>query len=218
MNVLVTGCNRGIGLELCRIYKERGDQVFGVCRTSSDELGKLGIEVIDGVDVSDEGGIDRLKKLLGDQPIDILLNNAGMLKSDNFDSLDFDGMVEQFRVNSLGPLRVTQALANNLHEGSKVAIVSSRVGSIADNSSGNYYGYRMSKSAVNMAGMNLRHDLEPRGIAVGLLHPGLVATEMTGGQGIKPEDAASGLVARIDELNLENTGGFWHAEGYTLPW
>ena len=127
-------------------------------------------------------------------------------------------MIEQFRVNSLGPLRVTQALADNLHEGSKVAIVSSRVGSIADNSSGNYYGYRMSKSAVNMAGMNLRHDLEPRGIAVALLHPGLVATEMTGGQGIKPVDAASGLVARIDELSLENTGGFWHAEGYVLPW
>lgn len=218
MNVVVTGCNRGIGLELCRIYKERGDQVFGVCRTLSDELEKLGIEVIDGVDVSEESGIVRLKKALGDQPIDILLNNAGILRSDSFDSLDFDGMVEQFRVNSLGPLRVTQALVNNLHEGSKVAIVSSRVGSIGDNSSGNYYGYRMSKSAVNMAGMNLRHDLEPRGIAVALLHPGLVATEMTGGQGIKPEDAANGLVARIDELNLENTGSFWHAEGYALPW
>lgn len=218
MNVVVTGCNRGIGLELCRIYKERGDQVFGVCRTLSDALEKLGIEVIDGVDVSEESGIVRLKKALGDQPIDILLNNAGILRSDSFDSLDFDGMVEQFRVNSLGPLRVTQALVNNLHEGSKVAIVSSRVGSIGDNSSGNYYGYRMSKSAVNMAGMNLRHDLEPRGIAVALLHPGLVATEMTGGQGIKPKDAANGLVARIDELNLENTGSFWHAEGYALPW
>jgi NAD(P)-dependent dehydrogenase (short-subunit alcohol dehydrogenase family) len=218
MNVLVTGCNRGIGLELCRIYKERGENVIGVCRTVSSELTDLGIQVIDGVDVADERGVGRLKEQLGDQPLDILLNNAGMLKSDSFDSLDFEGMVEQFRVNSLGPLRVTQALADNLHEGSKVAIVSSRVGSVADNSSGNYYGYRMSKSAVNMAGMNLRHDLEPRGISVALLHPGLVATEMTGGQGIKPHEAASGLVARIDELTLENTGGFWHAEGYTLPW
>jgi NAD(P)-dependent dehydrogenase (short-subunit alcohol dehydrogenase family) len=218
MNVLVTGCNRGIGLELCRLYKERGDQVIGVCRSASSELTGLGVRVIDGVDVSDERGIDRLKEALGDQAIDILLNNAGILRGDRFDSLDFDGMIEQFRVNSLGPLRVTQGLAENLHEGSKVAIVSSRVGSIADNSSGNNYGYRMSKSAVNMAGMNLRHDLEPRGIAVALLHPGLVATEMTGGQGIKPVDAASGLVARIDELNLENTGSFWHAEGYALPW
>jgi len=218
MNVLVTGCNRGIGLELCRIYKERGDEVIGVCRTTSSELTGLGVRVIDGIDVSEEQGIGKLKEALGNQPIDILLNNAGILRSDSFDSLDFDGMIEQFRVNSLGPLRVTQGLVDNLHEGAKVAIVSSRVGSIADNSSGNYYGYRMSKSAVNMAGMNLRHDLEPRGIAVALLHPGLVATEMTGGQGIQPFDAASGLVARIDELSLENTGGFWHAEGYALPW
>lgn len=217
-NVLVTGCNRGIGLELCRIYKERGDDVIGVCRTQSDKLNDLGIRVIDSIDVSESAGVARLKEALGDQPLDILLNNAGILRRDEFENLDFDGIVEQFRVNSMGPLRVTQALLGNLHEGSKVAIVSSRVGSIADNTSGNYYGYRMSKTAVNMAGMNLRHDLAPRGIAVGLLHPGLVATEMTGGQGITPAESAAGLVDRIDELNLENTGSFWHAEGHVLPW
>ena len=217
-DVLVTGCNRGIGLELCRIYKERGDRVIGVCRTSSPDLDELGIRVIDGIDVSENGGVQKLKASLGDQPIDILLNNAGILRRDNFDNLDFDAMIEQFRVNALGPLRVTHALVDNLHEGSKVAIVSSRVGSIGDNSSGNTYGYRMSKAAVNMAGMNLRHDLEPRGIALALLHPGFVATGMTGGQGGSAVTAATGLIERIDELSLENTGGFWHAEGYTLPW
>lgn len=216
--VLITGCNRGIGLELCRNYKERGDQVIGVCRNASPDLIELGIRVIEGIDVSDSESINALKTALEDQSIDILLNNAGILRSDNLENLDFDAMVEQFRVNSLGPLRVTHGLINNLHKGSKVAIVSSRVGSVEDNSSGNHYGYRMSKAAVNMAGMNLRHDLEPLGIAVALLHPGFVATDMTGGQGITPAKSAAGLVERIDELDLENTGGFWHAEGYTLPW
>ncbi len=127
-------------------------------------------------------------------------------------------MVLQYRVNTLGPLRVTEALRDNLAAGSKIAIVTSRVGSIADNSSGGYYGYRASKTAVNQVGTNLMHDLKPLGIAVGLLHPGLVATEMTGGQGISPAKSASGLIQRIDELSMENTGGFWHAEGYELPW
>ena len=83
---------------------------------------------------------------------------------------------------------------------------------------GGYYGYRASKTAVNQIGTNLKHELKPRGIAVALLHPGLVATEMTGGQGVSPAESARGLIERIDALNLENSGGFWHAEGYTLPW
>jgi len=218
MNIVVTGCNRGIGLELCRIYKDRGEQVTAVCRSSSAELDALGVRVIDGIDVADSEGVKKLRDALGDYPIDVLLNNAGILRGDNFDSLDFDAMLEQFRVNSLGPLRVVHALADNLHKGAKVAIVSSRVGSIADNSSGNNYGYRMSKAAVNMAGMNLRHDLGSRGVAVALLHPGLVATEMTGGRGIEPSAAAAGIIDRIDELTSDTSGGFWHAEGYTLPW
>ncbi len=127
-------------------------------------------------------------------------------------------MVEQYQVNTLGPLRVVEALLDNLSAGSKVAIVTSRVGSIGDNSSGGNYGYRASKAAVNQVGMNLKHELAPRGIAVALLHPGLVATDMTRGTGIDPADSATGLIDRIDELNLENTGTFWHAEGYELPW
>lgn len=160
----------------------------------------------------------RLKSAIGDQRVDLIINNAGILRSDKLGELNYDEMTEQFRVNTLGPLRVTEALLDNLVEGSKVAIVTSRVGSIDDNSSGGYYGYRASKTAVNQIGTNLKHDLLPRGIAVALLHPGLVATEMTGGQGIAPADAATGLIQRIDELNLENSGGFWHAEGYVLPW
>jgi len=216
--VLVTGCNRGIGLQLCTQLHARGDEVIGVCRSASPEVSALGIRLIEGIDVSVAGDISALAKALHGESIDILINNAGILRSDRLESVDYDVMLEQFRVNTLGPLRVTQALLPNLHEGSKVAIVSSRVGSIEDNSSGNDYGYRVSKVAVNMVGTNLRHDLEPKGISVALLHPGLVATDMTGGSGVTPARSAKGLIERIDELDLENTGGFWHAEGYRLPW
>lgn len=216
--VLITGCNRGIGLELARQLQKRGDDVIGVCRSSNDELDALGIRVVDGIDVADADSVAALKAAIGDEPIDILINNAGILRRDSFGELDYDGMLEQYRVNALGPLRVTEALAVNLHEGSRVAIVTSRVGSIEDNGSGGNWGYRASKTAVNMIGMNLKHELGPRGIAIALLHPGLVATEMTGGTGISPADSAAGLIARIDELSLRNSGTFWHAEGYKLPW
>ncbi|MDH5619920.1 MAG: SDR family oxidoreductase [Gammaproteobacteria bacterium] len=215
---LVTGCNRGIGLELVTQLHARGDAVIGVCRHTSDELGQLGIRVIDGIDVARGPSVAALSDAVGDEPLDILINNAGILRSDRFGELDYADMLEQYEVNALGPLRVTEALADNLRAGSKVAIVTSRVGSIEDNGSGGNWGYRASKTAVNMLGRNLVHEMRPRGIAVALLHPGLVATDMTGNRGITAEVSAQGLIARIDELNMENTGGFWHAEGYTLPW
>jgi NAD(P)-dependent dehydrogenase (short-subunit alcohol dehydrogenase family) len=215
---LITGCNRGIGLQLATQLDARGDKVIGACRSSNDELSKLGIEIIEDVDVANGDSVANLRTNLADQPIDVLINNAGILLRDEFGSINYEDMSKQFEVNTLGPLRVVEALRDNLSEGSKVAIVSSRVGSIADNGSGGYYGYRASKTAVNQVGMNLMHDLKPLGIAVGLLHPGLVATEMTNGQGISAAESASGLIQRIDELNMENTGGFWHAEGYVLPW
>lgn len=216
--ILITGTNKGIGLQLCSQLSERGDEVIALCRTASPELKALGIRIIEGIDVGDTASVGKLKEELGDQHLDVLLNNAGILLGDTFGSLDYDQMMEQYRVNTLGPLMVTEALAGNLSGGSKVAIVSSRVGSIDDNGSGGMYGYRASKTAVNQLGTNLKYELAPRNIAVILLHPGLVATEMTGGQGITPEQAASGLIQRIDDLTLETSGTFWHAEGYQLPW
>ena len=215
---LITGCNRGIGLELARQLAARGDTVIGVCRNPSSEATELGLRIIDNVDVAEAAGTERLCNALDGLPIDILINNAGVLMGDTFGDLDYDAMLHQFKVNSLGPLRVTEALSSNLTRGSRVAIVSSRVGSIEDNSSGGYWGYRTSKAAVNMIGANLAHELRPRGIAVALLHPGLVATDMTNGQGVMPSEAARGLIERVDELTLENSGSFWHAEGYKLPW
>ncbi len=215
---LVTGANRGIGLELCQQLTARGDDVIAVCRSRSVALDALGARIVDGVDVSLAEGIAHLRDALAGQSIDLLVNNAGILIPDNLNNLDFDNLTEQFRVNSLGPLRVTHALLGNLRPGAKVAIITSRMGSIADNGSGRSYGYRMSKAAVNMAGMTLSRDLQDTGIAVVILHPGMVATQMTGGRGIKPADSARGLLERIDELTMDATGTFWHAEGYPLPW
>ena len=217
--VLITGCNRGIGLHLARQLVERGDGVIGVCRTASDELRATGARIVEGVDVGQGEAMTVLKEAIGDERIDVLINNAGILRRDyDLGQIDYDTMLEQYRVNTLGPLRVTEALLNNLDDGSKVIIITSRVGSIDDNASGGNYGYRASKTAVNQVGTNLKHDLKPRGVAVALLHPGLVATDMTGGTGIDPADSAAGLIARIDALTLESSGGFWHAEGYELPW
>lgn len=216
--ILITGCNRGIGLQLATQLNDRGDTVIGVCRTPSDELSRLDIRIIAGIDVSDGESITSLKAELGDEPIDVLINNAGIFLGDEFGALDYNDMLAQFNVNTLGPLRVTEALRNNLAEGSKVAIVSSRVGSIADNLSGGYYGYRASKAAVNQVATNLVHEFKPKGIAVAVLHPGLVATDMTDGEGITPAESARGLIQRIDDLTIDTTGGFWHAEGYMLPW
>jgi len=217
--ILVTGANRGIGLALCRQLSERGDAVIAACRHSNPELDGLGVRVIDGVDVTDDASVAALRDALGDEKIDVLVNNAGILRSDTLDTVDYDDMIDQYQVNTIAPLRVTRALLDNLAEGARVAIVTSRVGSIADNGSGNNYGYRCSKTAANMVGMNLHHDLSPRGIAVGLLHPGYVATDMTGGAGnATPMESARGLIQRLDELNLGNSGRFWHAEGYELPW
>jgi NAD(P)-dependent dehydrogenase (short-subunit alcohol dehydrogenase family) len=217
--VCITGASRGIGLELARQYRDRGGQVVAACRQAADELKKLDVEVVEGVDVTDEAAVSKLAKAVGERQVDILVNCAGVLSDESLADLDFDRIRYQFEVNSLGPLRVTAALRENLEPGSKVAIVTSRMGSIEDNTSGGRYGYRMSKCAVNMAGRSLAHDLKEAGIAVAVLHPGFVRTDMTGHQGlVDPPESAAGLIARIDELTLESSGGFWHANGERLPW
>ena len=216
---LVTGSNRGIGLELCRQLKGRGEDVIAVCRARSTELDALGVRVEAGVDVTSDESVNALADHIEGRRIDLLINNAGILTGESLENLDFDRIRKQFEVNSLGPLRVTARLLGNLGEGSKVAIITSLMGSMTDNTTGGRYGYRMSKAAVNSAGLSLARDLEGHGISVAILHPGFVRTEMTGGQGnVAPETAAAGLLQRIDGLTLKNTGGFWHAEGRKLPW
>jgi NAD(P)-dependent dehydrogenase (short-subunit alcohol dehydrogenase family) len=218
--VLVTGCNRGIGLEFCKQLTERGDEVIAVVRGASPALRDIPqIKIIEGVDVSRQEDVQRLAQELEGVELDLLINNAGILRSETLEDLDFDSIRQQFEVNTLGPLRVTAALRANLKEGSRVGIVTSRMGSIADNTSGSRYGYRISKAAVNMAGVSLSHDLKPDGVAVALLHPGFVRTDMTGNNGmIDPPESVSGMLARLDALTLETSGGFWHTNGEQLPW
>jgi NAD(P)-dependent dehydrogenase (short-subunit alcohol dehydrogenase family) len=217
---LITGANRGIGYEYCRQLKERGNKAIAVCRTASQDLKDLGVQVEEGIDITSDASVADLRDRLGDSTIDVLINNAGILKEESLEDLDFDSIREQFEVNAIGALRVTHALLPNLKAGSKIVLMTSRMGSIADNTSGDYYGYRMSKGALSMAGKSLAHDLKSRGIAVAILHPGLVQTRMTDftTDGITPEESVKGLLKRIDELTLETTGTFWHANGEMLPW
>lgn len=217
--VVITGANRGIGLSFVKRYLERGDTVYAACRQASDALADSGARIIDGVDVASEEGIARLTKALKGVKVDLLINNAGILRNESLGSLSTDTIRAQFETNALGPLLVTDALREQLSEKAKVALITSRMGSIADNTSGGRYGYRMSKAALNAAGKSLSEDLKGQGVAVAILHPGLVGTEMIGGHGdLTPDEAAQRLVQRIDELTLENTGTFWHSNGQVLPW
>jgi len=217
--VLITGTNQGIGLELAKQYQARGDKVIATCRQASEGLRKSNAKIVEGIDVTDDASVNKLVGVVGGRKIDVLINNAGVLSSESFDDLDFDRMRFQYEVNTLGPLRVVKALSDKLANGGKVGIVTSRVGSMDDNGSGGNYGYRMSKAAANMVGVNLSHDLAPREISVVLLHPGYVRTNMTGGNGMTDaQTAAKGLIERMDALSMTTTGTFWHAEGYELPW
>lgn len=219
--VLVTGADRGIGQALCLQLHRRGENVIAACLEDSPLLEGIGLRVELQIDVTSDVAVKNLAARLAGTRLDVLLNNAGVLRDGGLGALDFADLRRQFEVNALGPLRVTEALLSCLGPGSKVAIITSRVGSLTDNTSGGLYGYRMSKAAANMAGVSLARDLKGRGIAVILLHPGMVRTELTKGtegEFIEPEEAARGLLARIDELTLESTGSFRHANGELLPW
>jgi NAD(P)-dependent dehydrogenase (short-subunit alcohol dehydrogenase family) len=217
---LVTGANRGIGLEYCRQLQARGDQVIAVCRSPSPELEALGARIEAGIDLASEAAIAALAERLDGQPLDGLILNAGILQAMGLEDLDAEAIRRQFEVNALAPLLLVRALLEQLPRGAKVALMTSRMGSIDDNSSGGSYGYRMSKVALNIAGKSLAIDLRPRGIAVAILHPGLVRTRMINfnPQGISPEESVRGLLARIDALTLDTSGTFWHANGQVLPW
>lgn len=217
--VVITGANRGIGLSFSSLYSKSGNTVYAVCRSASAELKALGVNIIEGVDVTREEGINKLVAALKGIKIDLLINNAGILRNEILGQMNTSTIRQQFETNALAPLLVTEALIGNFAKPAKVAVITSRMGSVADNTSGGRYGYRMSKAALNIAAVSLAHDLKPQEVSVAILHPGLVGTEMIGGVGdITPDQAAERLAQRIEALNLTNSGTFWHSNGEILPW
>lgn len=236
---LVTGASSGIGLDLCKELVARGDKVYATCRkkassmSGQDSISQVegDITVIEGIDVSQDDVGEKLNAALKGVTLDVIIHNAGsingtrdvaaddIMSEQSFESVSMDRMRAAFEVNTLGPLRVQQALTASMKSpGGKVAIISTGIGSIGDNSSGGKYAYRASKAAVNMVGKSMACDLNKsgRGIAVTMVAPGFVATEFGAGleamtkYGAKPvEQATKGILQCIDDLTLETTGKFW---------
>jgi len=218
--VLITGANRGIGLALTEQYASSGYYVYAICRQASEELKRIAqVNVIEGIDVTDDAHIKQLKDAIAGVTLELVINNAGVLTQESLGEINYSAVERQFLVNALGPLKVTEALQLSLVEGSKVALISSRMGSVSDNGSGGSYGYRMSKSALNAAGKSLAIDMQAKGVAVGLFHPGFVQTGLVNNAGyVTASQAAEQLITRIAQLDLASSGIFRHANGEVLPW
>ena len=223
MTVLVTGANRGIGLEMVKQLEDRGMNVIGTARKPAEatELKATGVQVVQ-LDVTDADSIAAMARTLEGVKIYILVNNAGIAGhvAGSFEETDFTQIDRTFAVNTLGPMRVTQALLPNLEAGRHKTVVqiSSRMGSIAQNSGG-YYGYRASKTALNMMNSSLALELGPRGFTCVVMHPGWVKTDM-GGQGadITPEVSVKGLLDVVAGLKPEDNGKFYNYQGQEIPW
>lgn len=229
MNIVITGANRGIGLELVRQYLARGDSIHAAVRTPerSNELTALaessgGRLRISACDVALETSVRAFAAGVT-APVDLLINNAGVRsreRADGVEELDLADATRTFEVNALGPLRVTGALLPMLRRsrGAKIANIGSGLGSI-DNSSGGAYGYRMSKAALNMASRSLAQDLREEGIVTVVLSPGWVRTDMGGSDAPTPvTESAAGLIGVIDRLTPKDNGGFFDFRGERIPW
>lgn len=220
---VVTGCNRGLGLEFARQLSRRGDRVIATARRpeEAEELIELGL-VVYPLDVRDTGSVREFASRLGEMPIDVVINNAGIgVASKPFAELDLDDLAGFFEVNSLGALRVTRALLPHLRMGDRrvVANISSMMGSIGDNSSGGAYGYRGSKAALNMLTRSLAIDLRPEGFTCVVLHPGWVSTDMGGPEApMTSAESARGMISVIDGLTIEKSGLFLDYMGQRVPW
>ena len=221
--VLITGANRGLGLEFARQYKEAGWQVIGTARKpgEADDLEALDVQVVQ-LDVADQGSVDRMAAELMDQPIDLLINNAGIFpRVGKIEEIDFDDYKRTLAVNTIGPVRVTRALLPNLRQGKLkiVAGLSSNLGSIAENERGNFYGYRESKAALNMFTKTLAAELGPEGFACIVLTPGWVQTDMGGPNAtLTPAESIAGMKAVLDKLTPADNGTFWSYDGSRMPW
>lgn len=229
MRFIVTGANRGIGLELVRQLAARGDVIEAGARTPSeaDELsaitaGAEGRVRVHACDIASDESVRAFAESIGDAPVDILINNAGVLgKMQRFEDLDVEDITRTFSVNALGPVRVARAVLPLLRRGGakKIAHVSTGMGSITDNTSGGAYGYRMSKAALNMASRSMAVDLRGEGIISVVLNPGWVKTDMGGRGATTPvAESVARMLGIVDRLTLEQSGSFIDFRGHTLSY
>lgn len=228
-SVLITGANKGIGLELVKLYAGASDRVYACCRnpaeaTALQQLAAVRDIVVCEVRVSDGDSVAALARTLSGQSIDILINNAGTSGPQQGQQtayvMDFDGWAETFAVNTMAPVRVMQALLANLKAGTnpKIMTISSQMGALSLDMPFSY-AYCTSKTAVNKFMRLAATELSKDGISVGLIHPGWVKTDMGGSTAdISPEDSARGIVNVIAQLTLENTGAFWKWNGEPHGW
>jgi len=223
-SAFITGANRGIGLEFVRQYAAAGWRVHAACRDAALATALDSIEgdvTVHALDVADDSQIEALARNLKDKPIDLLINNAGILDDDRFGQTDTATWLRAFRVNCIAPLHLLERLAPNLERGKlkRAVALTSRMGSITDNGSGGDYIYRSSKAALNAAMKSAAIDLRSRGIVVAVLHPGWVKTDMGGPHAaVDVRTSVSGLRSVIDSLSLKETGRFFSYDGKELPW
>jgi short-subunit dehydrogenase len=228
--VLITGANRGIGLEHTRQFAARGIQVFAATRLpeTAEDLTRLAsvharyITII-GYDAAKPDASACAKQVIGNTPIDLLLANAGDMggSSQVFGSVDVEEMLNLFRINSLAPLKLVEALVNNIASSDRklIAFQSSLMGSIGDNSSGGYYAYRVSKAALNMIAKGVSNDLRSRGVIAVTMHPGWVKTRMGGQKApVTVEKSVAGQQRLLDRLTSKDSGHFFNYDGKELPW
>ena len=226
--LLITGANRGLGLEFVKQYAEAGWQVVACCRWPDDakELNALAdqysgqIEIY-ALDVADFEQIDALALLLQGKPIDLLINNAGVYPQSEFGRVDYEAWAEAFHINAMAPMKMVEAFAQHVAASShkKIVTLTSKMGSIDDNTSGGSYIYRSTKAAGNMVMKSLAVDLKPMGIASTILHPGWVRTDMGGPNGlIDAPESVAGMRKVIEVLSLATSGRFVAYDGKIIPW
>ena len=225
--VLITGANRGLGLEFTQQYAADGWNVIACCRHPQSALDLQALTathsnvIIHPLDVADFAQIDALAMQLRDESIDVLINNAGVYPASSFGDTNYDDWAAAFKVNSMAPLKMAQAFVQHITRSQlkKIATLSSKMGSLDDNTSGESYSYRSSKTAVNMVMKSLSIDLKPYGISVVTLHPGWVQTDMGGSNAlINAQTSVSGLRKVIESLSLSTTGQFIAYDGKAIPW
>jgi NAD(P)-dependent dehydrogenase (short-subunit alcohol dehydrogenase family) len=221
MNILVTGANRGIGLELCRLFIARGHTVTGTARdpATTGPLRETGATV-EILDVQRDDAVEAFGAHWGSKPLDVLVNNAGVGAWTPLTQTTTEELLRVFDINAVGPLRVTRALLPALRASrGRVFHITSKMGSIGDTPSGGSYAYRMSKAALNMASANLAADLRPAGVASIVLHPGWVQTDMGGRNApLTVAESARSLADLMERTGFEATGQFLNFDGRPIPW